>query len=112
METEGQKFLLNHELYKSHRTKEIAEDRLLQFCFPPHYRYDIMTGLDYFQPISYTYDDRMTDAVKILKSKEIEGKWKLDQILKGKNFFEMENAGGFSRWNTLRALRILKWVHE
>ena len=109
LESKGQEFLLEHELYKSHRTKQIADERLLKFCFPPHYRYDIMAALDYFQSISYPYDERMTDAVKIIQSKELEGKWKLDQILKGEIFFEMENTGKFSRWNTLRALRILKW---
>jgi hypothetical protein len=33
----------------------------------------------------------------------------LQHAWKGKTYFEMERLGEPSRWNTLRALRVLKW---
>jgi len=33
----------------------------------------------------------------------------LQNRYKGKTYFELERLGEPSRWNTLRALRVLKW---
>jgi hypothetical protein len=38
-----------------------------------------------------------------------DGAWPVQQKYSGKVFFEMEKIGGPSRWNTLRALRVLRW---
>ena len=52
----------------------------------------------------------MLDAMEILKKKQTaDGFWKLEQKYPAKIFFEMEKVGRESRWNTLRALRIIKW---
>jgi hypothetical protein len=68
-----------------------------------------MRGLDYFQEINTPHDPRFCDAITLLRKKEKEGKWPLQQKHTGKIYFDMEQVGKPSRINTLRALRILKW---
>ncbi len=55
-------------------------------------------------------DGRLAEAIDILRSNQREdGRWPLQNRYKGKTFFKLERLGGPSRWNTLRALRVLKW---
>lgn len=51
----------------------------------------------------------MQDAIDvILKKRTKEGLWKLQSHHPGLRHFDMEEVGKPSRWNTLRALRVLK----
>ena len=55
-------------------------------------------------------DERLTDAIAVLMSKQLpDGRWKLDHTFRGREFFALERIGGPFRWNTLRALRVLRW---
>ncbi|MBU1099746.1 MAG: hypothetical protein KKA84_05005 [Bacteroidetes bacterium] len=101
-------FLLQHRLYKSHRTGEIVHNTMTRFSFPPRWKYDIMRVLDYFQMANVPYDERMNDALTIVTNKMKDGKWPLQQKHSGTVFFDLEQTGKPSRINTLRALRILK----
>lgn len=104
-------FLLAHRLFRSHRTGEVVDERLLRFSFPPRWRYDIMRGLDFMQECRVKKDHRFDDAIAVLKKKQTkDGLWKLQNRHSGRAFFEMEKPGKPSRWNTLRALRILRWA--
>lgn len=38
-----------------------------------------------------------------------DGRWLLEKTHKGRVYFRLEQDGKPSRWNTLRALRVLKW---
>jgi len=38
-----------------------------------------------------------------------DGLWPLTYKYDGKGYFDMERVGAPSRWNTLRALRVLRW---
>lgn len=106
----GLEFLLIHRLFRSHRTGEIVSPRMLRFPFPPRWFYDILRALDYAQECNAPRDERFTDAIEIVKKKrKKDGLWKLHSPHSGRVFFEMEKAGQPSRWNTLRALRVLKW---
>ena len=106
----GREFLLQHKLYRSHRTGEIVDKRMMMFSFPPHWKYDVMRALDYFQECHAPRDARCTDAIELLKSKQKkDGFWRLQNRHSGKTFFELEQPGKPGRWNTLRALRILQW---
>jgi len=50
------------------------------------------------------------DAINLLTRKRDEaGRWPQHSVGSGRLFFEMESAGKPSRWNTLRALRVLNW---
>jgi len=106
----GREFLMVHRLFRSHRTGKIIKPVFTRFAFPPRWHYDILRALDYFQAVEAPRDRRLADAIDIVQSTRGEdGRWSLQQAYKGKTYFEMERLGAASRWNTLRALRVLKW---
>jgi hypothetical protein len=106
----GREFLLQHRLFRSHRTGEIIKPVFTRFAFPPRWHYDILRALDYFQAVDAPRDSRLTDAIDIVRrSQGTDGRWMLQHSYKGKTYFELEEVGAPSRWNTLRALRVLKW---
>jgi hypothetical protein len=103
-------FLLQHRLYKSHRTGNIVRPQMTQFCFPPGWKYDVMTVLDYLRSENIQKDERMQDAIDLMVSKrKKDGTWLLPRPHPGKIFFDLETTGEPSRMNTLRGMRILKW---
>jgi hypothetical protein len=103
-------FLLNHHLYKSHRTGAVVDPAMTRMYFPPRWHYDFIRALDHFQSIDAPHDKRMNDAIALLLEKQgKDGRWPAYRPWAGRIYFEMEKAGNPSRWNTLRALRILKW---
>ena len=106
----GREFLLMHRLFRSHRTGEIIKAEFTRFSFPPRWHYDILRALDYFQGVDAAYDERLNDAIEIVRAgRRADGRWVLQNRYRGKTYFEMERVGAASRWNTLRALRVLKW---
>jgi len=110
VEKRGKEFLLAHRLYKSHRTGKIADPAFTRMYFPPRWHYDYLRGLDYFQSVHAPKDDRMKDAFELLRSKQKEdGRWVMNKPWAGRVYFDIEKSGEPSRWNTLRALRVLKW---
>ncbi len=108
-EEQSGQFILEHKLYKSHRTGATIDKKMLMLSYPSRWRYDILRALDYFQFAGVTFDKRMTDALNVLiKKRRPDGKWPLQARHSGQTHFEMEKTGGASRWNTLRALRVLQ----
>ncbi|MDH5258893.1 MAG: hypothetical protein OEX07_12840 [Gammaproteobacteria bacterium] len=102
-------FLLRHKLFRSHRTGEIIDSKMLMLSYPSRWRYDILRVLDYFQQEGISYDKRMDDAFEILlKKRRADGTWPLQARHPGQAHFEMEETSKPSRWNTLRALRVFK----
>jgi len=107
----AREFLLQHCLYQSHRTGKPADPSMAQMHFPPRWHYDFLRGLDYFQSSNAPTDDRLKPALDLLFSKrDKNGCWILNAPWPGLVYFHMEQAGQPSRWNTLRALRVLKWA--
>ena len=107
---EGVEFLLQHYLYKSCTTGKTVNPRMVKLSFPPRWFYDIIRCLDHFQAKNIEIDERMNNAITLLKNKQTDdGFWKLEHKYPAKVFFDMEKVGKPSRWNTLRALRVLKW---
>ena len=106
----GREFLLLHRLFRSHRTGEIIKPEFIRFSFPPRWHYDILRALDYFQAVNAPCDSRLAEAIEIVrKSQRKDGRWSLPHSYNGKTYFELERVGAPSRWNTLRALRVLRW---
>jgi hypothetical protein len=106
----GCEFLMVHRLFRSHRTGEIIKPVFIRFAFPPRWHYDILRALDYFQAVDAPRDPRLAEAIDIVRSgRREDGTWALQHSYKGKTYFELERLGAPSRWNTLRALRVLKW---
>lgn len=102
-------FILLHQLYISDRTGEVINKDFLRFSYPGRWRYDVLRALDYLQYSQTQWDPRMQAAIDVLLSKRNkEGSWNLNAKHAGQFHFEMEKAGKASRWNTLRALRVLK----
>ena len=78
--------------------------------FPPRWHYDILRALDYFRAVNAPRDQRMAEAVDIIRGRRRkDGRWSLHYGYSGRTHFEMERMGCTSRWNTLRALRVLEW---
>ena len=83
-----------------------------EFSFPTRWHYDILWGLDYLRRAGVAPDERMAEAIDLVRKKRDEhGRWPLENPHPGPVHFEMEGrAGEPSRWNTLRALRVLRWA--
>jgi hypothetical protein len=106
---ESEEFMLMHRLYKSDKTGEIIDKRFLRLSYPGRWRYDTLRALDYFQRTGASYDERMHDAIDVLIQKRTKDKaWKLQANHPGQIHFQMEQVGKPSRWNTLRAMRVMK----
>jgi hypothetical protein len=104
-------FLLAHRLYKSHRSGEVADHRFPQLTYPWHWHYNVLRGMDYLRQTPALSDERASDAVALLRAaRRANGRWPLQSRIPGTLLVEMEKPGGESRWNTLRALRILRAV--
>ncbi|MCK6693031.1 MAG: hypothetical protein L6Q97_13145 [Thermoanaerobaculia bacterium] len=105
----SQEFVLMHRLFKSDKTGAVIDPKMTRLSWPSRWRYDILRALDYFQKAKLPYDPRMDDALQLLCAKrKTDGRWPLQAKHPGAVHFDMEKPGQPSRWNTLRALRVLK----
>jgi hypothetical protein len=104
-------YLLERHLMRRLSDGEIPNHDWLQFSFPPRWHYDVLRALDYLRAARVTPDDRMAEAIQLVESKRGEdGRWVLENTHLGDVHFEMEDGDGEpSRWNTLRAMRVLNW---
>jgi hypothetical protein len=107
----GEEYLLERGLFRRKSTGDVADPRYRDLVFPYYWKYDILRALDYFRRAEAPHDPRMEEAVEVIRSKrQPDGRWLLDGIHPGRVHFDIEPAvGGPSRWNTLRALRVLRW---
>jgi len=107
----GEEYLLERGLFRRKSTGQVAVAAYLDFAFPYYWRYDVLRALDYFRRTGAEPDPRMAEAVEIVRSKQQpDGRWLLDRIHPGRVPFTLEGGVGQpSRWNTLRALRVLDW---
>jgi hypothetical protein len=109
----AEEFLLAHRLFRSHRTGAVAKSEFTRFPFPPRWHYDVLRGMDYFRAAGAVWDARMEDGLDLIRERrQRDGKWRLPRGYPGKVFFNLEQAGQASRWNTLRALRVLQWAER
>jgi hypothetical protein len=106
----GREFLLVHRLFRSHRTGHVIKSEFTRFSFPPRWHYDVLRALDYFQAVDAPRDQRLAEAIEIVGARRLgDGRWPLQNRHRGTVHFELEPIGAPSRWNTLRALRVLRW---
>jgi hypothetical protein len=102
-------FMLAHRLYRSDKTGEIVADRSTHLTYPWHWHYTVLRGLDYLRLTPAIHDARLDDPIELLRDqRKPNGRWPLQKRIPGTLLVEMERPGGESRWNTLRALRILR----
>ena len=110
----GENYLLERGLFRRKSTGEVVQPEYLEFAFPYYWHYDVLRALDCFRTSGAKPDPRMTEAIEIVRSKrQPDGRWLLDHIHPGEVHFDLEDSVGMpSRWNTLRALRVLEWWDE
>ncbi|HEY7270782.1 MAG TPA: hypothetical protein VH951_13235 [Dehalococcoidia bacterium] len=116
----GQEYMLERRLFHRLSTGEaILRDRKsgadwTSFAFPPWWHYDVLWALDYLRRARVIPDERVTDAIALLRSKrDADGRWPLETRHKGRMPVETDDGEGLpSRWNTLRALRVLRWYEQ
>jgi hypothetical protein len=110
----GEEYLLERRLFRRKSTGEIVNAAWLRFSFPTRWHYDVLRALDYFRAAGAPPDSRMGEAINLLRSKQQpEGVWLLENTHPGKVHFELEDGDNRpSRWNTLRARRVLRWYEN
>jgi len=108
----GEAYLLDRRLLRRLSTGERIDPAFEAFAFPTRWHYDVLRGLEYFRATGERPDPRAEEALELVRSKrQPDGTWLLDHTYKGAVPFTMEDGDGRpSRWNTLRALRVLRWA--
>jgi hypothetical protein len=99
-------------MLRSLSSGEVIDNRWTRFAFPPVWHYDVLRGLDYLRSAGVKPDDRVAEAVAVVeKRRHQNGRWPLNHIhadhTKRLSFDVETGVGEASRWNTLRALRVL-----
>ncbi len=113
----GQEYLLERRLFRRRSTGEVIErDRKggamwTRFAFPTWWHYDVLRALEYLRRARAEPDERLSEAIDLVASKrDADGRWPLEARYAGEMPVETnEGEGRPSRWNTLRALRVLNW---
>ncbi|MFN8547466.1 MAG: hypothetical protein U0527_05715 [Candidatus Eisenbacteria bacterium] len=114
----GEEYLLERRLLRRLSTGEVIEDRKAKsavwtrFAFPTWWHYDVLRGLDYMRSAGIAPDERVVEAAALVESKQdSSGRWPLEVRYEGRMPLEIDGIQGEpSRWNTLRALRVLRWL--
>jgi len=118
----GQEYLLARQMMRRLSTGQVIDhDRKTEalaawtrFSFPTYWHYDVLRGLDYLRAADAVPDERAAEAVALVESKrDGHGRWPLENTHPGRQHFAMDEVDGkASRWNTLRAMRVLNWYGE
>ena len=107
----GEEYLLERSLFRRKSTGEVAVPGYLQFSFPPRWHYDVLRGLEHFRAAGGPPDQRVDEGIELVRSRQQpDGTWLLENTHRGAVHFPLEDVDGTpSRWNTLRARRVLRW---
>jgi hypothetical protein len=118
----GQEYLLERRMFRRLSTGQpIDQDRKTNgpaawthFSYPTFWHYDVLRGLDYLRAAGATPDDRMAEVIEVVRSKgHADGRWPLENPHPGELHFAIDDGEGKpSRWNTLRAMRVLRWYEH
>ena len=110
----GQEYLLERRMLRRRSTGELIDATWTQFSYPTGYHYDVLRGLDYLRNARVAPDERVAEAIGIVELKrDADGRWPLENPHEGELDVEMgAGEGKPSRWNTLRALRVLGWYEQ
>jgi hypothetical protein len=110
----AENYLLERRMFRSLRTGEVIDKRWLRFSFPTFWHYDVLRGLDYLRNAGINADSRVREAIEVVAERRHQnGRWPLNLLHPEFIPLEMETGvGSASRWNTLRALRVLRWYER
>ena len=112
--TTGEEYLLDRRLFRSRSTGEVVDARFTMSSFPVYWYYDVLRGLDYFRSTGAALDERCSEAVELVRNKrDSAGRWPVENRHQGPTHFRVDDGEGFpSRWNTLRAMRVMSWAYR
>ena len=104
-------YLLERRMFRRLSTGKVIDPGWTRFCFPTTWHYDVLRGLDYWRGAGLERDERIAEAIGlVLKRQHQNGRWPLHKPHADPIHLDMEGGQGKpSRWNTLRALRVLGW---
>ncbi len=107
----AENYLLERRMSRFLRSGEVINKRWLRFSFPPFWHYDVLRGLDYLRNAEIRPDSRVSEAIDVvIERRHQNGRWPLNLLHPENIPLKMETVvGSASRWNTLRALRVLHW---
>ena len=108
----GEEYLLERSLFRRKATGQPpVKPEYLTFAFPPQWHYDVLRAQDHLREAGAAADERLAEAVALVREKQQpDGTWLLENTHAGAVHFPLEDGDGRpSRWNTLRALRVLDW---
>ncbi|HEY3458622.1 MAG TPA: hypothetical protein VGK64_28835 [Bryobacteraceae bacterium] len=110
----AENYLVERRMFHSLRTGEVINKRWLRFSFPTFWHYDVLRGLDYLRDAGIKPDRRVREAIEtVIERRHQNGRWPLNLLHPEHIPLQMETAiGSASRWNTLRALRVLRWYNH
>ena len=104
-------YLLERRMFRGLTNGEIVDRTWTRFTFPTVWHYDILRGLDYLRDAGVEPDERVNEAIEIVKARRHQnGRWPMNHLHTDRLSFPLEpEIGHASRWNTLRAMRVLRW---
>jgi hypothetical protein len=106
----AQDYLLDRGMFRSLRTGLPINPEWSLFAYPYSWHYDVLRGLDHLRVAGVAPDERAADAIALVESRRsTDGTWPRDAVSSERVRYAMEEVGAPSRWNTLRALRVLDW---
>lgn len=106
-------FLLRHHLYRSEHTGAVIRPEFLRLHHPTRWYFDILRCLDALAAAGIPYDDRMADALGVLRRRRsADGRWPANRSYPGETHLPPVPAGKPNRWVTLAALRVLEVYAE
>jgi hypothetical protein len=110
----AENYLLERRMFRSLRTGKVIDKRWLRFSFPTFWHYDVLRGLDYLRNARIKPDNRVAEAIEVvIARRHRNGRWPLNLLHPEYIPLKMEtDVGSVSRWNTLRALRVLRWYNN
>ncbi len=108
----GQEYLLQRRLLRRLSTGQIIDEAFTRFAYPTGYPYDVLRAADFLRRAGAAPDERSAEAVELIRQRRApDGRWPLDPADNNPLDFDLgEQVGQPSRWNTLRAMRVLRWA--
>ncbi len=106
----AQEYLLDRSMFRSLSTGEPINPEWSLFAYPYSWHYDVLRGLEHLRNAGVAPDERAADAIALVESRRSDdGTWPRDAVSSERVRYAMEEVGAPSRWNTLRALRVIDW---
>ena len=104
-------YLLERQMFRRLTTGEVVNRKWTRFTFPTMWHYDVLRGLDYLRSAGLEPDERAAEAIGIVEARRHQnGRWPMNHLHPDRLGFPLETeTGRASRWNTMRAMRVLKW---